>query len=1015
MSTVVFTIAGGAIGNFLAPGVGGIIGGAIGAGVGGYIDNSFLYPSLFPPKDTLVGKLKQIELDTVSEGAPANYCFGPHCRVGGARIWQSELKETSRRLGGKGGPAGKITKYSYSVDLAIAVSHTEIRKIRKIYADGKIIFSEEPAEIFESNQVSARVVKVKPLAPLVDTTVSFLEIVCPTSVSNFKKFRSGAKLVVSGFANAQNNTGNEGKKIISIRGEGSNSVIRIFSGEGVKDEAAGHTITLSQTIDKFAANRADSFTFYTGSQTQNQDPLIAAYEGTENVPSYRGVAYVVIQGLQLEYYGNRVPTFSFEVDAGDHTVAQAVSAVYALSGLAPEDYDVTALDVPLNGAVFTASNTAANFIETLALAYGFTVQEVGGKMVFFFSEERTPIPIDSGDYGAKEDSNETFQLPSVTDINILAPLSEVIVKYIDIENDLQVGTQRERRQGAFKPNIYTIDMPISMDAPQAKELAVRTLWQSWRSAQQIEFTLPPTYISIDEGDLISLTYEGLDLQAIVTSITRGRNGIAEIVGTITETAAHTVTPFGPTGVAQKGGLVASVLLEIIDLAPLRDSDTLLPGYYYAASNDDPAESWRGAAVYVSKDGDNFEFINGLSSQCTIGETVEDVTQHEVIVDNETTPGALPSGMWSLSSQGNDPYGGSNRINSTNAGNFKWEFTVPVGGNYEVFVYFSTAGGRSTKALYEILHDSGTAQKRIDQSDTYISDRWVSLGIYNFSGFGSVTLYAQDDGNVCADAVRVLKTVRALHLGNARSGYIDRLNTLTVRLYSGSLESRSLVEVCNGQNIAAVGEEIVGFLNAELIAPNTYKLSNLLRGLRGTEAAILKHRERERFVLLDTAIQFNQINLEDIGQEHQVKIAAPGESVEDILPVKQRVFGNSIVPLPVSFLTSSYLVIEESIGLRWFYRTGRLVRVLNTSKWAETISDLSGFEIDVCKTNGDVRRRVTGWLYTSWGDGTNGFHYNSTEQLADGFTAGETIVFKVYQSSKRVGRGRPAEITAISTI
>lgn len=53
--------------------------------------------------------------------------------------------------------------------------------------------------------------------------------------------------------------------------------------------------------------------FYPGSETQLPDPLIEAVEGAGKAPAYRGLAYVVIEDLELSAYGNRVPQFSFEV------------------------------------------------------------------------------------------------------------------------------------------------------------------------------------------------------------------------------------------------------------------------------------------------------------------------------------------------------------------------------------------------------------------------------------------------------------------------------------------------------------------------------------------------------------------------------------------------------------------------------------------------------------------------------------------------------------------------------
>ena len=52
---------------------------------------------------------------------------------------------------------------------------------------------------------------------------------------------------------------------------------------------------------------------YNGSETQMADPKISAVEGAGFAPAYRGIAYVVIEDLELSGYGNRVPQFTFEV------------------------------------------------------------------------------------------------------------------------------------------------------------------------------------------------------------------------------------------------------------------------------------------------------------------------------------------------------------------------------------------------------------------------------------------------------------------------------------------------------------------------------------------------------------------------------------------------------------------------------------------------------------------------------------------------------------------------------
>lgn len=69
---------------------------------------------------------------------------------------------------------------------------------------------------------------------------------------------------------------------------------------------------------------------YSGAEDQLPDPLIEAVEGAGKAPAYRGLAYVVIEDLELAAYGNRVPQFSFEVVRAAQ--GPAVDPVATLSG-----------------------------------------------------------------------------------------------------------------------------------------------------------------------------------------------------------------------------------------------------------------------------------------------------------------------------------------------------------------------------------------------------------------------------------------------------------------------------------------------------------------------------------------------------------------------------------------------------------------------------------------------------------------------------------------------------------
>src|SRR5690606_6427994 len=74
---------------------------------------------------------------------------------------------------------------------------------------------------------------------------------------------------------------------------------------------------------------ATGFRLYAGDEEQVADPLIASAEGVDQAPGFRGIAYAVFEDFQLEDYGNRIPSLTFEVeaDAGAVTIGDIACAL----------------------------------------------------------------------------------------------------------------------------------------------------------------------------------------------------------------------------------------------------------------------------------------------------------------------------------------------------------------------------------------------------------------------------------------------------------------------------------------------------------------------------------------------------------------------------------------------------------------------------------------------------------------------------------------------------------------
>lgn len=124
MATLVLTTVGTALG--------GPIGGALGSLVGQSIDQG-----LFGPGGRKGPRLGDLSVQTSSYGSPIPRIYGT-MRVAGTVVWASDLIESEAiEGGGKGSP--ERTVYSYSANLAVALSSRPVRDVRRIWADGKLM------------------------------------------------------------------------------------------------------------------------------------------------------------------------------------------------------------------------------------------------------------------------------------------------------------------------------------------------------------------------------------------------------------------------------------------------------------------------------------------------------------------------------------------------------------------------------------------------------------------------------------------------------------------------------------------------------------------------------------------------------------------------------------------------------------------------------------------------------------------------------------------------------------
>ena len=234
---------------------------------------------------------------------------------------------------------------------------------------------------------------------------------------------------------------------------------------------------------------------------------------------------------------------------------------------------------------------------------------------------------------------------------------------------------------------------------------------------------------------------------------------------------------------------------------------------------------------------------------------------------------------------------------------------------------------------------------------------------------------------------------------------DELTSVTVVTYGGALAGCTYANFLAGVNAALIGSELVYFRNVTQTAANTYVLSGFLRGRVGTEWAMSQHIAGEQFVFLDSSrIKSMSINVSDIGaglwfESHLLNVFLnQPATAQKVVPSVARV-----KPLSPAMFVAGHgsASATTDISLSW-YRRARV-----NAQWLDGTDvplDESAETYTLNIYSGATLKR------TATISAAQSYVYTAANITADGFTTGNVITFTVQQNSDQGVLGYAATTT-----
>jgi hypothetical protein len=240
---------------------------------------------------------------------------------------------------------------------------------------------------------------------------------------------------------------------------------------------------------------------------------------------------------------------------------------------------------------------------------------------------------------------------------------------------------------------------------------------------------------------------------------------------------------------------------------------------------------------------------------------------------------------------------------------------------------------------------------------------------------------------------------------------DLGNALVIDLASGTPESVTDLTLFGGANALAVESaqgiwEIVQAGAAELIAPGRYRLTRLLRGQRGTEAAMGNPAPAgARVVMLDSAIAPLPIAEADLGLPWNWRIGPAARAVSDAsyAALAFTPAGRGLVPFAPVHVAQPWRTARSpgDLTIRWKRRSRALVADAWEQVEVPLAEDAESYDVQILD-GASVKRTLT--------SSTTSVLYSAAQQTADWgapLGPGQTLAIRIFQLSNRLGRGDSA--------
>ncbi len=284
-----------------------------------------------------------------------------------------------------------------------------------------------------------------------------------------------------------------------------------------------------------------------------------------------------------------------------------------------EAFETAQLKGTVPGYVIDRVMSTRDALQPLELSYFFDSLESGGVIQFRHrGAEPTVGSLKEADLVEMRPHDALLTLTRGQETELPASAK---IRYLSSISDYQQAVAEARRLVGASGRVSQADLPIVLAPDQADSMAESWLFEAWAARERSSFTLPPSWLALEPGDVVALENAQLSRLFRVTEI--GEQGARDIEALAIDPDVYgAVVKQERQGKTSEAVLVGQPLVEFLDLPLLRGDEPPERGYVAAWQVPWPG----GIAIFGSPEETGFNLKALATAPATIGTTLDDLNQ-----------------------------------------------------------------------------------------------------------------------------------------------------------------------------------------------------------------------------------------------------------------------------------------------------------------------------------------------------------------------------------------------------